>query len=227
MSKARRRPWTDADVALLRAQFPHRRTADVAQALGRGYTAVAQKAVLLGLRKTREFYAGPEAGRLDGIRGASTRFQPGHEPWCKGTKGLIGVQPGCRATQFQPGRPAHEARNYMPVGSLRINADGYLERKVTDDPALMPARRWVAVHRLVWQSANGPVPEGHVVVFRAGRKTAELDAITLDAVELITRQQLMARNTVHTMPKALAELAQLRGVLTRHINRKAKEAVTP
>lgn len=69
---------------------------------------------------------------------------------------------------FKPGRHASQARNYLPIGSLRCSKDGYVERKVTDDPSLVPARRWVAEHRLIWEAANGPIPEGHVVVFLDG-----------------------------------------------------------
>jgi hypothetical protein len=36
-------------------------------------------------------------------------------------------------------------------------------------------RNWVAVHRLVWEQAHGPVPPGHIVVFRPGRHTTDLD----------------------------------------------------
>ncbi len=83
------------------------------------------------------------------------------------------------------------------------------------------------MHRLVWIAANGPVPEGHIVVFKPGRRTTELKEITPDAVELITRVENMRRNTVHAKyPRELARLVQLRGVLSRQINRKAKEAKT-
>lgn len=208
----------------MRREFSDRRTDDIAAQLGRSYSTVAQKAVSLRLRKSPEYLASPDAHRLDGKKGAGTRFKPGHKSWNKGKKGLTGVQEACRATQFKKGRPASEARNYLPIGSLRINADGYLERKVTDDPALVPARRWTAVHRLVWEAANGPTPAGHVVVFRPGQRTNEVEKITLEVLELVSRGELMKRNTVHNLPKPLAELVQLRGALNRQINRKAKEA---
>jgi hypothetical protein len=156
-----------------------------------------------------------------------TRIQPGATPWNKGRPGSTGTQPGCRATQFKKGRPAQDARNYVPIGSLRICADGYLERKLTDDPGVVPARRWVAVHRTVWEAAHGAIPAGHIVVFRLGRKTTDLDKITLDALELLTRAENMRRNSVHSKyPPEVARLVQLRGALTRQINRKAKEAET-
>jgi len=222
-----RRPWTGAEVEMLRGAFADRRTDDLAQALGRSYSTVAQKAAKLGLRKSAQYLASPEAHRFDGPKGMGTRIQPGQTPWNKGVAGSTGTQPGCRATQFKKGRPPQEALNYAPIGSLRICADGYLERKQTDDPRLSPARRWVAVHRAVWEATHGPVPAGQIVVFRPGRKTIDLEKITLDALELLTRAENMRRNSVHSKyPPEVARLVQLRGALTRQINRKAKEAET-
>jgi len=64
------------------------------------------------------------------------------------------------ATQFKKGdRLGAAQHNYVPIGSLRVSKDGYLERKVTDDPSFVPNRRWVSVHRLVWEAAHGPVPQ--------------------------------------------------------------------
>lgn len=223
----KRKPWTDAEVALLRWGFADSRTDDLARALGRSYSTVSQKAAKLGLRKSAEYPASPEAHRLDGVKGMGTRIQPGSTPWNKGKPGSTGTQPGCRATQFKKGRPAREARNYVPIGSLRICADGYLERKLTDNPGIVPVRRWVAVHRTVWETAHGTVPAGHIVVFRPGRKTTDIAKITLDALELLTRAENMRRNSVHSKyPPEVASMVQLRGALTRQINRKAKEAET-
>lgn len=141
------------------------------------------------------------------------------------SRDFIAEAPGDMAkTQFKKGREAHEARNYRPIGSLRLSKDGCLERKVTDDPSLVPARRWVGVHRLVWMQAHGPIPEGHAVVFKPGRRTAVLEQITPDAVECISQRELMARNTVHNLPKELVELVQLRGALNRQINKRSKTA---
>ena len=100
---------------------------------------------------------------------------------------------GCKvpnATSYKPGRPAHEARNYLPIGSTRITKDGYIERKVTDDPALVPARRWVGEHRLVWEAANGPIPDGHVVVFLDGDRLN----IDLDNLRCVPRAVLQWMN---------------------------------
>lgn len=99
--------------------------------------------------------------------GRTGRFEKGRGSWNAGLKGWLA---GGRSveTQFKKGRPAHEARNYLPIGSTRITKDGYIERKVTDDPSLVPARRWKMEHRLVWEAEHGEIPPGHVVVFLDG-----------------------------------------------------------
>jgi hypothetical protein len=220
-----RRAWTDAERAILRRNYAHFPTAQIAAQLGRTLAQVYNQAAKLGLHKSAEYLASPAAcrmrrGDLDRLGGAAHRFKPGHEPWNKGTHYTAGGRSA--ETRFKPGRAPEQARNYRPIGSLRISKDGTLERKVTDDQAVVPARRWVGVHRLVWEQQHGPVPPGHAVAFRAGRRTTDPALITPDALELITRAELMARNTVHTLPKPLAQLVQLRGALKRQINRRQR-----
>lgn len=221
---APRRPWSSAEDALLIARYPHEPTPALARALGRHVGTVYQRAYKLGLAKTAEFLSSEAGGRLQpgDTRGGATRFKKGHVSHNKGKAMPASTYALCAPTMFKPGRPAHEARNYVPIGSLKITKDGYVERKVTDDPSIVPARRWVPVHRLVWMEANGPIPPGHAVVFRPGRMTTDPDQITVDGLELVTRRELMRRNTVHNLPKPLAELVQLRGALVRQINRRTK-----
>lgn len=219
-----KRTWSTTDIALLRERFPHERTADVALALGRSYSTVAQKAAKLGIAKSAAYLASPAARRTDGKKGTATRFTPGTKPWNKGVPGSTGQHPNSRAHHFKPGEMRGMAQhNYVPVGTTRISKDGYLERKVNDTHPT-PARRWVGEHRIVWEAEHGPIPAGHAVVFLPGRKTTDPALIHPDALELISRRELMARNSVHAKyPPELARVAQLRGAITRQINRRAKQ----
>ena len=121
-----------------------------------------------------------------------------------------------RETQFKKGvRQGVAVRLYKPIGTERISKDGYLERKVNDGLPLQA--RWRAVHLVVWEALHGPVPAGHAVAFKNGDRTD----IRPENLELIHRRALMARNTVHNLPKPLAQTVQLLGALRRQINRKA------
>lgn len=217
--------WTKNQVEALRLNFANWPTYLVAYVCGHSYTATARKAKSLGLRKSETFLSGPSSGRTDGKRGTACRFQKGQTSWNKGTKGVSGNHPNTRRTQFRKGELMGAAKhNYAPIGSLRITRDGALERKVTDDPDTYPARRWVAVARLVWEAANGSIPPGHAVAFREGRATTDEHQITIDALELVSRAELMRRNSYHTRyPKEVAQLIQLKGALNRKINRRSRE----
>ena len=214
--------WQPFEVEFLRRHYATMLTATIAATLGIPTSRVLAKANGLGLRKTRELIAETARQRTMAAEHGSrrTRIQPGTTPWNKGLKGSTGVQPACRATQFKPG---HKPATWVPIGTYRV-VEGQLQRKYSDEPGA-PHKRWWPVTRLVWEAARGPVPAGHVVVFKPGRQTLDPAAITLDALELVTRAENMRRNSLHTQyPPELRRLVQLRGVLTRQINRKAKEA---
>lgn len=223
----KRRLWTDTELEMLRTLYPDLRGVDVAARIGRELKSIHQKAAQLGLQKSDAFKASDLSGRI--ARGRqhpsmiATRIQPGSTPWNKGQHYVAGGRSS--ETRFKAGRPAHEARNYLPVGTLRTSAkDGYLERKLSDDPAIAPARRWVAVHRLVWIKAHGEIPAGYIVAFRPGMKTAVLEEITADRLECISRADNARRNHPRSKSPELARLVQLKGAITRQVNRITREA---
>lgn len=212
-----RRRFSPEEDALLRTRYPHERTEALARELGRSLAAVYQRALRLGLSKSPTYLASPAACRLRrgvGI-GAAHRYRPGHVPANKGLR-RPGWAPGRMAeTQFKPGiRRGVAVRLYKPIGTERISKDGYLQRKVNDDLPLQ--RRWRAVHVLLWEAAHGPLPSGHAVTFINGNK---LD-IRLENLRLVSRRELMARNTVHNLPQPLKETVQLLGAVRRQIRRR-------
>lgn len=92
--------------------------------------------------------------------GRTGQFEKGHTPHNKGAKGVCAE--GSRKTWFKKG---HMPANHRPVGSERINADGYVEVKV-EEP-----NKWKQKHRVVWESANGKIPQGCIVIFKDNDKT--------------------------------------------------------
>lgn len=215
-----RRFWTAAEDAKMRKRFPNAPTAVVAAELGRSESSVSQRAIFLGIGKSAEYLATPASGRMrPGSKlGDATRFKAGQKSWNKGIKGSCGLHPNCRATQFEKGvRRGVAVKLYQPIGSERVSKDGYLERKINDDMPLQA--RWRAVHILEWEAVNGRLPKGHALVFKNGNKAD----IRNDNLELITRAELMKRNSYHNRyPKEVGLLIQLRGALNRQINRRAK-----
>lgn len=222
-----RRRWPPGDLELLRQTYPDMSTSAIAQVLGCSVQVVHTKAASLGLKKSEAFLASEHSGRI--LRGQSdprvraTQFRPGDKPWNTGTKGVVGVQEGCRATQFQKGqRKGAAASNWVPIGSYRVNGDGYLDQKVADKGH--GRWNWKPVHRLVWERDVGPIPENHMVIFKPGRRTAVLELITVDILECITRAENARRNHPRNRSPEYWKLVQLKGAIRRQVNRIAREA---
>lgn len=220
MTKSRgiliRTRWTRAQLARLRREYPRRRTAEVAPMVGHSLTSTYQKARLEGLRKSAAFLASAASGRLrpGDTRGLSGRFRKAQTPWNKGKHWVAGGR--SKLTRFKKGNRPH---TWRPIGTERVNADGILQRKVTDSG--YPPRDWRAVHAVMWEEAHGSIPPGHVVVFKDGNQKR----IVLENLELVTRQELMRRNSYHTRyPKEIGLAIQLRGALMRQINRRERDA---
>lgn len=212
MSKPR--PWTPAEDAALRRRYPDERSQSIAEQLARSLRSVYERAALLGLKKSPEYYATGQSGRLvDGKLGDATRFKPGQTPWNKGRP----YQAGGRAaqTQFQPGEKPH---TWRPIGTERLSKNGYLQRKLTDTG--VTRHDYVPVHHIVWRAAGRDIPPGHALVFRDKNR----QNFSLDNLELITRADLMRRNTVHHYGPEIAQLTQLRGAIVRKINNRLRKA---
>jgi hypothetical protein len=219
IAKSARRFWTPAEDAEVRRLYPFAPTERVARKLARTVLATSQRAQNLGLKKSAAYLASPAACRLrrgDNV-GAASRFLPGHVPANKGLR-RPGWGPGrMKQTQFKKGERRGRANHvYKPVGFERISKDGYLERKVNED--LPFQRRWRAVHLLVWEEVNGPLPKGHAVAFINRDKRD----IRLENLTLITRRELMRRNSLHNLPKPLPQVIQLLGALNRKIRRRER-----
>jgi hypothetical protein len=212
--RAGKRLWSPEDDTLLCERYPHEATQTLAVALRRTLSSVLGRAANLGLKKTSEYLAGLAAASKLREAGAVFRFGKGHVPANKGLR-RPGYAPGrMRETQFRKGQLPP---NHMPIGSTRL-VGGYLYRKISDTRHVPWTRNWVVEHVRLWEEVNGPLPKGHALAFKNGDRTD----LRLDNIECFTRRELMARNSVHNLPKELRSTIQLLGALNRQINRRSR-----
>jgi hypothetical protein len=110
--------------------------------------------------------------------GRTGRFEKGHIP-------SPNARPaGPNATSFKKGSKPH---NWMPIGTERVNGDGYIDIKVAEPNV------WVYKQRLVWEQHFGPIPDGMVVIF----KDANNRNFSPDNLELLHRDELLTANRNH------------------------------
>jgi hypothetical protein len=88
------------------------------------------------------------------------------------------------------------ATRYMPEGSEKISTDGYILVKKDDI--------WKTMQSVIWEDANGPIPENHFVVFGDGDNRN----FNLNNLFCIPREHAMMRSRLKLQGNS-PELAQL------------------
>ncbi len=210
--------WTQEEIAILEKMYPRKDifASDIAASLGRTVEQVYCKAMAMGLKRPWE--AKSIAGKIGTQSEAAKahRFQKGATSANKGKKMPPELYAKCAATMFKKGRPS---LNKRPVGSERVNVDGYIEMKIQEP------NKWALKHRLVWEHFHGPIPEGHNVQFKDGNK----ENCSLDNLYLISRaDQLKNENSLMARyPEDVQKVIRLRGAVKRQItlhNKKIKNS---
>ena len=174
--------WTDEEKEYLKEITP-----------GRHYKEILE---LMNERFDRPF-------RMEQIKGAiaryklhtgfTGRFEKGNIPFNKGKKGECPKE--CERTWFKKGETPI---NHRPVGSERVDVDGYILVKV-EEPSV-----WRLKHRVVWEKVNGPIPKNHVVIFLDGDKSN----VNIDNLALVSRSELLIVNQ-RKLLKSNAELSKV------------------
>lgn len=127
--------------------------------------------------------------------GLTGRFDKGHVPYNKGKTWDEYMSEEAKEkaskTQFKNGQLPP---NTKPIGWERIDRDGYVEVKVRMRPSKSTCNdNFVLKHRLVWEQANGPIPEDCNVIFKDGNKLN----CELSNLMLVTRAQHVVMNKCH------------------------------
>jgi len=111
--------------------------------------------------------------------GLDGHFKKGNIPFNKGIKGVCAK--GCEKTWFKKGI---EPINHRPLGSERVDVDGYTLVKIAEP------NKWRLKHQVVWENQNGPIPKGYAVIF-GDRDRTNFD---INNLILVSRQQLLILN---------------------------------
>lgn len=98
-------------------------------------------------------------------------------------------------------------RNTVEVGATTIDRDGYHKTKIAEPNV------WELTHRLIYEKHNGPIPEGHNIIFGDGDKS-NLDIKNLI---LVSKHELLVMNQ-HGLIHDSAELTKVgKNIANLHI----------
>ena len=152
--------WTPEQCRFLEANIKGRSRKEMTRMINETFNLSLTDGQVIGAIKNRGL-----------SNGRDTRFKPGMVNQ-RNPKGLRMSQ----ATEFKKG---NRPWNYKPVGSERVNTDGYVDVKIADP------NKWRQKHHLIWEEAHGPIPKGHMLIFGDGNRLN----VTLDNLILITLAQ--------------------------------------
>jgi hypothetical protein len=138
--------------------------------------------------------------------GLDGRFKKGNISHNKGKKGLY--IPGSEKGWFKKG---HIAMNRKPVGSERIDTDGYTMIK-TAEP-----NTWRQKHKVIWEAQHGKVPSGYMLTFLDCNKRN----ITLDNLAIISTAE-SAVLTMHNLRSSDPAFTQT-GILIARLKTTARK----
>ena len=189
--------------------YPHHSTKYIAELLGVTISKVYNTAWDAKVKKSAEYMLTPESGRII-EPSIANQFKPGHTPHNKGKQISSEIYEKVAPTMFKKGNKPH---NTKPNGTINIRADKtgrfYQYIKIKDS-------HWELLQRYVWTQANGEIPPGSVVIFLDGNYLN----CELNNLQVISRRENMARNTIQRYPAELQEVMKLTCKLKRKTNGK-------
>jgi hypothetical protein len=189
--------------------YPHHSTKYIAELLGVSISKVYNTAWDAKVKKSAQYMLTPESGRIIEPSVAS-QFKPGHTPHNKGKQISAEIYEKVAPTMFKKGNKPH---NTKPNGTINIRADTqgrlYQYIKIKDS-------HWELLQRYVWTQANGEIPPGSVVIFLDGNYLN----CELNNLQVISRRENMARNTIQRYPAELQQIMKLTCKLKRKTNGK-------
>ena len=201
-----RKLWTEEEKRIVAEMYPEHLASEIGEIIGRSASQVQNCAARMGVKSSYEKIV--RTGRMSSHHPnvVASRFKKGTVPPNKGKKMSPEVYAKVSRTMFKKGNRTH---NYKPVGSERVNVDGYVEVKVADPG------KWRLKHRVIWEEAHGPIPRGHNVQFRDGNP----QNLSLDNLYLISRSEQMKKENcmMARYPEELREVIYMKSAIKRRI----------
>ena len=105
-------------------------------------------------------------------------YKKGSVPWNKGVYGYMEAN----KTSFKKG---HKPKNWKPIGSERIDTEGYTLIKIAEP------RKWALKHRIIWEEHyKKKVPRDCVIIFADGDKSN----FNIENLICVSRKELRVLN---------------------------------
>lgn len=183
--------FTRDEDEFLKSNFLTMTYTGIAEKLNRDVSSVYGRAKVLGLKLPKNIKH--ERKRIP-PKNPGGQFKKGITPWNKGKKMPPSAVEKMKKTWFKKGNLPHNTREDGAISVRYHKRDqrNYLYIRLGKG-------KWELYHRCVWQQHKGEIPDGMVVAF----KDMKFWNCDINNLELITRQELMRRNSWLNYPDEL------------------------
>jgi len=199
------RKFTQEEDDFLRNNYLTIPAVRISKMLKRSKVAAAQRMKLLGIVVPPEI--------IEEFKKQS-QFKTGQTPLNKGKKMPAHIYEKLKNTMFKKGQLPHNTASSNGEIRIRTHRSGIRYKYMRVSIA-----KWELYHRIIWQEANGPIPEEMLIVFKDG----DTMNCSIENLEMITMEENMKRNTIQRFPQELKEVI----FLQNKINRKVHEHNNP
>jgi len=213
-----RKLWTNEEIKKVGELYPDMECADIAKIMGCRLDQIYYIAYKNRFEKSLAYRQAMAAKKNFKIAGKKYVFAKGHTPINKGRKMEDYVPPESLAriqsSQFKKGK-----RNFNELedGAITIRED---KTKRPYKFIRIAKAKWKSYQVHVWEQAHGPIPPGHVIIF----KNYDTLNCELSNLEMITKSENMLRNSIHNYPEDIKEAIYTLRKLKKKINGKEQNS---
>lgn len=164
--------YTDEMIDFLKEVTPQKTYKEITELFNKKFNLDVTAEIIKSLLSRKKIHTG--------TRGCL--YKKGSVPWNKGVYGYMGAN----KTSFKKG---HKPKNWKPVGSERIDTEGYTLIKVSNSG--IKHKMWALKHRIVWeQHHKKKIPRGSVIIFADGDRSN----LSIENLICVTREELKVLN---------------------------------
>ena len=198
-------PFTKEQEQKIKDEFLLKPVKRLADELGATYGRIMRFLKKNGLEIPKELI---EQRKLD------SRKKKGHIPFNKGKKQVDYMTADAiertKKTRFKKGNEPHNT-NKKGNGAIvtRLASSGRNYKYIRIKKGV-----WELYHRVVWEKANGKIPDNHLVVFKDGNT----ENTNIENLNLITMTENMYRNSIHSYPREIIPSLVLNKQLENKLN---------
>lgn len=150
-----RHKWKEEEIEFIREIYPYYENKELSKMIKDKFSFDASARSLLNVRHKYKFpkKAIPNSGC----------YRNGDVPWNKGKRMSEEVKEKVKKTWFKKGEIP---KNHRPLGSTRIDSDGYKKIKIAEP------NKWVLYHRYLYEKAHGvKLAKNEAVIFADGDRS--------------------------------------------------------